>query len=165
MPNQLEEIRKACVAANPSILDLVFGCVVSVHSPEWGTSNEAGSSEYSPETWATGYVTHDEYLEVDRGEVGDILVKDIVEGYLDEDYEGLSCHILGRPITLADVLRAIKSKYTLYEKVPYITITYSGQFISDDEATHIYWNLLKDNLEEQSPEIISFLHSLLVGRE
>lgn len=63
-----------------------------------------------------------------------------------------------RPITLADVLRAIKDKYMKG------TLQKEGEFKNGTEwfgEIAWDWNLAKDNLDDQSPETIDFLTSVL----
>lgn len=140
MPNQLEEIRKACIEANPSIKDLIIGCRIKMKDKQYKTITKWGMVN---NRFPVILVLEDglEYIE-----------SEIVE-------------ILGRPITLADVIIALKkdivkavSNYQILE--------------DDDDAPEEWlmmslihkWNLTK-SLEEQSPETIQFLHSLLVGRD
>ena len=91
--------------------------------------------------------TDNEYLDVDSNIFGDILVKDIVNGWLGEDYEQIHCKILGKPITLAVVLRALKPKIDMN--------TYVISSLLED------WNLEKDNFNDQSEETKGFIGGLL----
>lgn len=161
MEHNIQFIREVCIKDNPSILDLVFGCEVSVHAPQYGESNESGSSEYSPEVNIRGFVTHDEYLEVNRDRVGDILVKHIVEGYLSEDYEGLSCHIIGRPIRLADVLFTCEEYFFSLTNAQINEENHLLFFDRVGNAVAQSWNLLEDNLEKHSKETREFIYNLL----
>lgn len=62
--------------------------------------------------------------------------------------------IIGRPITLEDVLRAMPNR-----KGHYWSVDFSGALFNGD-SWQGKWLLCKP-LSEQSPETISFLHSLL----
>lgn len=74
--------------------------------------------------------------------------------------------IIGRPITLADVLRAISEKQKADASVPVWAIDPSGEFFdqSTSDGSPIYlgvvWNLTLP-LDEQEPEVIEFLHKIL----
>ena len=82
------------------------------------------------------------------------------------NYENLKSEfeILGKPITLAVVLLAINKQ--LYEDAWEIAINSDGQFIRDwGESTHEmtddWWNLSKDNFNDQSDETKTFIGELL----
>jgi hypothetical protein len=65
--------------------------------------------------------------------------------------------VTSRPIRLSDVLVAMRGKF------PY-TVGADGYFYSWDEnliCEDVKWNLLKDDLKEQSEECLQFLHSIL----
>lgn len=63
-----------------------------------------------------------------------------------------------RPITLADVLRAIDES-----KETGIAIMQGGQIWVDGRYTMLKWNLALP-LDDQSPETIDFLYTLLVEK-
>lgn len=140
----------------PEIVSLKFGCKVEVHVDSEGFANE-GSIEHTPCANTTGYVTHSEYLECNDDYAGDILVKNIINGYLGEDYDGISCEIIGRPITLADVLRAIRkiSQHGSW------SVTQDGRLydIGHDDCGPM-WNLSTD-LDGQTKETKDFLAKIL----
>jgi len=87
---------------------------------------------------------------------------DIIINYLKEtdtvycesgwEFFGKQVKILGRDITLADVLRA-------YDKVKHIRIPQRIEDIS--ELILDYWDLTK-NLQDQSDEVKEFLYKLIV---
>jgi hypothetical protein len=62
-----------------------------------------------------------------------------------------SCGMSSRPIRLADVLLAIPQIESPIET----QLTHRIQVV-------LRWNLRKDRLEDQSPETLDFIHSLLV---
>lgn len=142
--NPLPTIRQKVIEAVPEIMELKFGCVVL---------NEVGIEErvlWSQESWKKGG-------------------KDVqLEGTAVAIHESELKEIIGRPIRLADVLAAIRAtgdpaKY-------YSGITCLGNFTEyfnertvwrDENKRPISWNLLKDDLDHQSPETLSFLYELL----
>ena len=100
-----------------------------------------------------------EYLEVDGNIFGDILVKDIVNGWLGEGYEQIHCEILGKPITLSVVLLALDLRNRCEENNSTENQTCwclknTGQICMD-------WNLSKDNFNDQSDETKEFIGGLL----
>lgn len=149
MEDNIKKIREACIAANPSIKDLVFGCnyvqdgktyfVISAKTMSRGLRNQIDQLQTS---YFSSIISTD----------GDCMFDGAVEH---SDIE-----IIGRPIRLADVLLAIQKKK--HNDETYLVNMY-GIFMD----THFnfsmknQWNLLKDNLEEQSPETISFVIELL----
>jgi len=79
-------------------------------------------------------------------------------------YEPDSFEVLGKPITLAVVLLAIGKQ--LDEDAWEVAINSDGQFIKDwgenkHEMTDYYWNLSKDNFNDQSEETKTFIGNLL----
>lgn len=139
MTNQekIQFIRERCIKANPDIKKLEFGCEV-----EW---KGAGASK--------GIFIKDK-----RDDSKSYLFygSDRVETF---DKEQCKEHvsIIGRPIHLADVLLAIQQE------------GWSDQNPMWSEETTLYywqklckkWTLKKDNLQDQSPETIDFIYSLL----
>lgn len=151
MKEELEIIRKACIEANPEIMELKFGCEVHVK----------------------GLVHTIFAFEESEGLYSAILNKPFPEemkwaDYLDceftKDAEGVE--ILGRPVRLVDVLLAadfksnsleglkITSVLNLREDTPNQALIAVGSIVNT-------WNLRKDSLSEQSPETITFLANLL----
>lgn len=147
----IQKLKEVIWKANPSILELKFGCEVECRIDALGEPNEAGL-EYDPAIEKTVYVTHDDYLEAGH-HFGDILVEDVIDGYLGEDYDGIHCKILGRPIRLADVLLAINAMPSHPECL---------SLNSDAKIMLDIWNLRDDNLDHQSSETKQFLIDLFV---
>lgn len=138
--DNIKIIRAACVAANPSILDLVFGCEVAHASGKMTIV-----SDY--------YSDLDTKLFTLRGEAGNIFRES--QKAAKQHYE-----ILGRPIRLADVLVAIKEKSQTIEGLA------DDKFIVFDTGIQrlVYqglWNLRADRLEDQSEETLAFVAGLL----
>ena len=74
-------------------------------------------------------------------------------------YEIDSTHfeIIGRPIRLADVLWAINMPIKYHTKTPTVKIELCKLLSS--------WNLLKDNLEDQSEETVTFISNLIKNND
>jgi hypothetical protein len=162
MQDKIKTIREKCIEANPSIKDLVFGCKVKIINYDDFDHND----EYPLEQTIT-YVT-----EYDFGESDDVHTLEV--GHLEYEFE-----IIGRDIRLADVLLAI-NKTNKKDSRGNVGIQSNGCFIffrhsegrpelqlaqwynRPREYFETYeWNLLKDNLEDQSEETINFIYNLL----
>ncbi len=136
----IEAVRRACVAANPSIMELGFGCEVINQYSVLGRVTNKGFVVRNSENYI--------HVQVERGDVS------FAEAWLVEEFT-----ILGRSIRLADVLLAMPSNSV-------IKINNLGGFswLIDGEWKDIAmprYNLLKDDLSLQSQETVEFLASLL----
>lgn len=145
MPTQqekLEAIRAACIKANPSIMDM-----------EWGCEARQGKDMYI--ILAKNAIYKNTSYLVRQKESGAVHDSSIL---------GPNWHVLGRPIRLADVLLAIITKDPANRTR--VIVESSGQFIfcvfgDEGKKAGPSWNLLKDSLTDQSPETIDFLYQLL----
>lgn len=149
---EIKFIRQKCIEANPSILDLVFGCEVK-HEP----SNYMGidyRGTYLHE--ARGYEMHLIYFP--GSEEGSQRAYSTTINI--DDFK-----IIGREIHLADVLLAINNTSNAAHAV-----TETGAFLIEGDSPSIWemdrdynvnWNLSKDSLSDQSPETIDFIFNLL----
>lgn len=153
-PN-IKIIRGACIAANPAIVELRFGCefkfTEEYDNYEMGFRNvedvciayrEDTDAYGNPYLWINGVCSEYEFT-----------TKEEIE-------------IIGRPIRLADVLLAIWKQDKC--KGADILRTHTGNIASggfkETNLEHIVmglWNLLKDDLEEQSDETVEFISNLL----
>ena len=73
------------------------------------------------------------------------------------DYE-----IIGRDIRLADILLAMGETdyiFAVNKKSELWAMTYDGNGYGKSQS---FWNLLKDNLADQSEECINFIHGVLI---
>lgn len=150
--NKREEIRKKCIEANPSIIALEFGCLLhrTHEGKDYGYYQilEQGSGFHPEMLWVSSRVFGK--IHIDKNETGteeELSIKDITDKF----------EILGRPIRLADVLLALSQVGA---------VTRGGKYLINivtDGNSHIdyRWNLLKDNIADQSPETIDFLYNLL----
>lgn len=138
MEDNINKIREACIKANPSIKDLVFGCEVrAMVETEPGIVMVLHGMIIGLHEWKGWY-------EVKTS----VVTQKVAKEYIFD--------IFGRPIRLADVLLAIpKEKY-------YTVNNQGGRFSSGyGTAEPCNWNLIKDDLTLQSPETISFIAELL----
>lgn len=133
---KIQEIKKACIAANPAILDLVFGCEVTSDKGEKVTIINKGRDIDG--SWFS-------FLDKEN-----LITTDEVVGGVNE--------ILGRPIHLADILLAVKA-YKI--KLDFDTRSQPFLFITDWKERTVIWNLLKDDLNLQDTAMIDFLYHLL----
>lgn len=149
---KIDAIRAACVAANPSIMDLTFGCLVK---------QKYSVKEYVPVICEGTSISRtddgeQEYVITTHGHTRDQVF--IKRYYPSDNY---IVEILGRPVRLADVL------FSRQNHPGPIGVDINGYFLDcDDDMTKIQilevkWNLIKDDLRDQSPETIEFIYSLL----
>lgn len=152
MQTNLETIRAACIKANPSILDLTFGCELEIESAEYNIShcliydiNSNPNNKFVPFDIITSS--------------GRYIPTSSMDGHFNNRASGGGWKIIGRPIRLADVFLALQGKHGT------IGTDYNGYFIDCDENCNDVkdckgspiWNLLKDDIREQSPETLSFI--------
>lgn len=130
----LEIIKSACVRVNPSIMELGFGCELLYGDVRTRFMCHFDKEYYEifPTVNGNNTVYHTEII------------------------------ILGRPIRLADVLLAIYRSGSVPHKEGTTTGENYWKAIVDVVANAKKgWNLLKDNLEDQSPETLQFIADLL----
>jgi len=132
--NKLKQIREACIKANPEIVELKFGCEVKIPTRkfyDWVFIEELQRTKDRFKFTAL------------KGEGRSNAFSEINK----DEFE-----IIGRPIRLTDVLLAMDNrKFYRFAKTM-------------DEANELawdYWNLKDDNLNNQSPETLDFIHNLL----
>ena len=137
---QIKTIREACIKANPEIVKLKFGCLITFKTP-FSDTGVYQVLEQTDESISCVTIENGEYRMSHFN-------KDNIPKY---DFE-----IIGRPIRLSDVLLAIPRSIRERLKIEHSAF---GIYVKGHEL----WNLLKDNLEDQSDETISFIHSLLTN--
>jgi len=137
----MKKLKEAIQKANPSIMNLEFGCVILENTGLevifMGKNNEEEDT-YTGVNKSNNLLTSPLRL----------YIKDIKE-------------IIGRPITLADVLIALEKQFK--NKKIQFSITAKDILFSEPilENEIIAWNL-KEDLGGQSPETIKLLTKLLV---
>ena len=152
---KLEELKKAIQVACPDLMELKFGCEVTSGNIE-GKLKLFGCG-------ISGYLfqqpaAHDELSS--RHSTYELKIED--------------CNIIGSPINLSHVLRAIKGKHigiqsngcfiNLMPGDPIGKYELSQWYYRWDEQYHTYeWNLEEDNLDHQSEETIDFIYGLLTN--
>lgn len=167
MNTYIDIIRKACIATDPSILDLKFGCEVKMLLGDW--YGEIGHVEYP----CSKCPKHKLYKNCTE----DCDPDDAVSVVTNPDEEpkewifinnGKDFEILGRPIRLADVLLAIaKCKKNWNSEEWGVCDIQLSDFVPDfvgmdsNEKGGCAWNLLQDNLTLQSEPTLEFLAKLL----
>ncbi len=135
-PDKIEEIRKACIEANPEIVELEFGCLFQIKGAKypqpiigikWKENEDTGIDEI------------DYFRDIYGGKVG---------------YTN-SIEIIGRPIRLADILLAIEVKLENRK---------DNEILKMEEFQHVTsnWILSQENLEKQKEYLISFIHNVLI---
>ena len=169
----LELVRAVVVKAVPEIMELKDGCILNLHAGEsygWMTIHRLRSV----------CKKHKNYREECGDEENGCSIEDAVFGTSGtEEDEGWWQHtvkiedikpyqVVGRPITLADVLRAIhKSDPSMTVKTELegekgeegvLALYYR---MGDGEIIAVLWNLAAP-LDEQEPEVIDFL-ALVLG--
>lgn len=140
---KIAEIRAACIKVNPEIVELKFGCLVQrMADPAiLDMVVEIKSGVHYPH-WVT-------------------LRREGVVGLFSWECntsEIETWKISGRPIRLSDVLKTIDNG------ILSCLVSYKGEFYFEIEQPHwtgIRWDLSQDDLSLQSPETITFIHSLI----
>lgn len=132
----LETIRQACIKANPSIMELGFGCEIQFEGKICTVLHEKYSC-----VWFIWY---------ENG------IKK--EACPPINHEGIK--ILGRPIRLADVLLAIGKQNKVKPGLNLYSIELEF-LLAGADIDNALWDLIKDDIREQSEESISFLSELL----
>lgn len=150
--DKLEYIRQACIKANPSIKDLVFGCQIR---------QKFSVKKYvhilcEPSKTDEG----DEYIYTTHGHTAE---KVYIKRYTPTDNYILE--IIGRECRLADVLLAMTKVYNERDTIDDSRNYHkNGKIIPlSDFFAEIccLYNLTQDNLELQSEETRSFIYELL----
>lgn len=120
----------------PEVKELKFGCEV-----EW-------KSPFTNYKLARGFVARTDKYQAEVVRHKEFTMHTLNSGH----YE-----ILGSPITLAIVLRALIPQDIAVDNEG-LLYNYSAGFMSDPKAK---WNLTKDNYDDQSEECRAFIGSLL----
>jgi hypothetical protein len=142
---KLEDIRKACVAVNGDITKLQFGCKVIIKDLD-------ENSEYGSVSLHQDIIIADNLAEEDG--FWELQCKSNTYECYTSGFE-----IIGRPITLADVLLAIaETEYCSFLQIGLTTA--DKVLLTAKGGIFAYWNLLK-TLDGQSEETVAFIHSLL----
>jgi hypothetical protein len=159
-PEKLQHIREKCIAANPEIVELKFGCLVDLYAGE-----SAGLAHVVAEIGICR-----KHKTVRGCERSNDFSCDPDDGVmLVAEHGGRNLHlrqkktaeiekhkILGRPIRLADIYVAY-----LGNGKPSETIVDVNNHLSKELKIMTLWNLRADDLEKQSEETINFLYELL----
>lgn len=137
-------IREKIVAAVPEIMELKFGCEIK---REGASKREFFVGQFG-----------DEFSIVRIDDKGAWIPFTIPWPPKSQHFE-----ILGRPIRLSDVLVAIGKQGKTF---PFSIGFTRGDFISiipenGTSKQHAVWNCRKDSLDDQSPETLQFIHSIL----
>lgn len=155
---KIEHIRAKAIEANPSILELKFGCRVEfLLGEDYG---EIGKVEY-----ACGKCSkHKLYKNCKEECYEEGLIEDAVSVVFNDEDEpkeyillqnGKDFKAIGRPIGLADIFLALDSNK---EKG---SIDFHGNMGVLPFKGHCDWNLKSDNLELQEAATIDFIYNLL----
>lgn len=138
----LKIIRGKCIEANLSIMDLEVGCLLNCEG------------EIDRVSWVKGF-------RYGIGGIGgEFLINELRK-------DGIK--ILGRPITLPDVLLAIAQSETNWKEESYgciqVDLEYKEDYVqlNTNEKGYCRWNL-KEPLENQSIETLTFLANLLTNK-
>jgi len=139
--SKYEAVRAKIVEACPELIELSFGCKIS-----WKREKDLLSK-----TFVFLDMTHDGILIVclKNGVIGRRAIP------LDE------CEILGHPIRLSHVLRAMNPNYLVDSHGLFWKFTVGGNPSYQVEYCKVTWELEKDNLSLQSPEVWDFLFKIL----
>lgn len=128
---KIEAIRRACVKANPKIVELKFGCLISGYGHHLSEIVTVGEKYCS-------FLHSPDLVAQDRTKT------------IKQDYE-----IIGRPIRLADVLLVFRGR-SLKGCDP--NETYPSR---NEISILQRWNIRNDDLSKQSEDTVDFIHELL----
>lgn len=142
------ELVEAIVKAMPEIMELKFGCLVKMHDEISEFIQE------NPLVCMQCECTSGVHLKMPN-QAGSMSPQSFCKHRFEEWFE-----ILGRPITLEDVLMAIQETEKWNEVSVCLDNGLGIALFYGDNLPNNEW-LLGKPLSEQSPETISFLHSLL----
>lgn len=138
-------IRDACIEANPSIKDLVFGCRIL-----WLRSESEERKEKLLECLVVGNLGNGVI------DIIDIHRINFTRGSYTVFIDGSIKNTLGREIRFADVLLAIEKRMG---KALHLDL--NGVYIVEFEKGTKFWDLIHDSLLMQSPEAVDFIYNLL----
>lgn len=132
-----QKIREACIKANPEIMELKFGCRIRM----WGYDDNVFLRKIDKYGYEWQYLSHSGQL---------------------ESCNNAKPEILGREIRLSDVLMAIGDKGLFSASIGGSIVSFIWNYKQPHEKhKHFTWNLLRDNLSEQTEETKAFIASLL----
>ncbi len=136
----LEKVRAKVIEAVPEIVELKFGCRIQKDGETFALAIEEDKGIF--EKTLAGYW---------------MCVSD--DGQAIAVQKGIRIEIIGRPITLADVLRAIPKRMYLKTIGDYTRLVDDG----DGYVHHgpVFWDLTRPSLDEQEPEVWEFLLKVL----
>lgn len=173
--DKLQKIREACIEANPDIVALKPNCIVNLAASD-GYTYTVVANTYVCQKHKTGRacsVWQEKNEDYCPGIVPAVtlLYQDDEEGDHLLDWEVSKIkrwEIEGRPITLADVLLAMGYREDVTLMVTEEKAGSRGIFLELKRMVNtqgyydaVYWDLRKENLSEQSEEMINFLYDLL----
>jgi hypothetical protein len=158
---QLEELKNKIIKAVPDILELKFGRSVKF---EYNDKMEEGIFGNICETSSGIIWLKERYLENGYKERNNMVQYKFIDCKGKFNGTGwLRCEIIGRPITLEDVLVALDKNYRGSFLISFAEKYESGKIKITCDGDSVYWQLNK-NLEEQSKETINFLKTRLYER-
>ena len=154
-PQQTQEVKEKIIEAVPEIMELKFGCRVFIEQCIW-KSNVDGYDAFGTvirKIENTDYKQLDVSLDDYDGDILNVWEND-----------GYDFKVLGRPIQLADVLRAINAKDGNGE---FYCIDAQGDFGEPTpEGVAMFgvkWDLSKD-FDGQSDETKTFIYNILIKK-
>ena len=165
---KIEAIRTACIEVNPRILDLKAGCDFKIKKFKL---KREGVAEVESELVNTVVDTNYDFdgerfhvrgiVYIDSGTsayptIGERKVS--FETFEESDRTGFE--IIGRPVRLADVLNVLRVRGDKWYETHNST-TETVKYISLIQEIVCHWNLLQDDLTQQSEPTLDFIYSLL----
>ncbi len=163
--DKLQHIREKCIAANPAIVELKFGCQVELRDEDFTRTTYIGGVGKCTKHKKSSTCNEDCNIE-------SALWLAVVEDDPKELYEPKEWtieksstdlyEILGRPIRLADVLLALgETDWHIGQHGRFFKWSRS---LEEMIGQPVSWTLRVDDLEKQSEETINFLYELLNDR-
>jgi hypothetical protein len=137
LPQKIEAIRQACIAANKSILDLKMGCKVFM-----------GDDTQEP-------------CIVTIGNPYEVTIQRKVSNPWNRDDTSDLLEIIGRDILLSDVMAAIGRKYG-DDGFATSWIVHGSCLANNGRC---YWNLLRPSLDDQEEATVNLIYEILCTME
>ena len=147
MKPKLQQLKEAIIKEIPEIVELKMGCFVEVEK-------NSGEKEILSYRNKTTLIKRDDIFRTDGC------------GCCSINYSEEKVKIIGRKITLADVLRVLEKKS---DSKTFWSIGFNGRFHDEDETCYSNpalfnktWNFSKNDLSLQSKPIIDFLSKIIL---
>ena len=154
---KIQKIREKCIETNKEIVELKFGCLIG-EVEAFGSSLKGFRYEGGKTFPLLAECRNGDWLFLHDGGVAHIPKSEL------EKWQ----NIIGRPITLEDVLRVINEHYTVIEKGIFLDTLSRFWEIKNTDGNNEMKILCRwepnTPLKDQSPEFIDFIYEIFYGK-